>query len=146
MDMSSSIPASPELSFFSVHDLGAFPEVWARASALQPGYAMQWAAEMDALLAHGQPFVSIMGSDLPEEDHADRKARALWLKQNKEGLRAHCLAVIGIEPQAAKRMAMQAQAALMGKAFGVRMLMVASEDEARARAQELLGATTRKGL
>ncbi|WP_042338261.1 hypothetical protein [Paraburkholderia ferrariae] len=123
---------------FIVHDLHAFPLVWSRCRAIVPGYAAQWAHEMDALLARAEPFVIVFEEGQPEETHDDRKTRGLWLKQNKALLGTVCRAVIAIEPDAEKRTALQAQSALASRAFSVAMEVAASSEAALERAREIL--------
>lgn len=123
---------------FIVHDLHAFPLVWSRSRAIEPGYAPQWAREMDALLEKAQPFVIVFEEGQPEESHEDRKTRGLWLKRNKALLGTICRAVIAIEPDAVRRIALKAQSALASRAFSVAMEVVASREDAEALARELL--------
>jgi hypothetical protein len=123
---------------FIVHDLHAFPLIWSRRRAIEPGYASQWAREMDALLAKAQPFVIVFEEGQPEESHEDRKTRGLWLKRNKALLGTVCRAVIAIEPDALRRTALKAQSALASRAFSVAMEVVASREDAQARAHQLL--------
>jgi hypothetical protein len=123
---------------FIVHDLHAFPLVWSRRLAIEPGYASQWAREMDALLEQAQPFVIAFEEGQPEESHEDRKTRGLWLKRNKALLGTVCRAVIAIEPDAVRRTALKAQSALASRAFSVAMEVVASREDAQALARKLL--------
>jgi len=127
-----------ELGNFIVHDIAGFPLVWSRRDAVRPGYAPQWEREMDALLRRAAPFVIVMQDRQAEEEHADRKLRALWLKRNKDLLGVFCKAVIAIEPDAMKRVALNAQTALAVKAFGVPMSVAPSEEAARSMAAERL--------
>ncbi|AOY90983.1 hypothetical protein BKK79_03510 [Cupriavidus sp. USMAA2-4] len=123
---------------FTVHDIAAFPLVWTRREAVRPGYAAQWEREMDELLRQQFPFVILMPERQAEEEHADRKVRALWLKRNKEALARLCKAVIAVEPDALKRVALNAQAALAVKAFGVPMAIAPSAQAAQELARERL--------
>lgn len=93
---------------------------------------------MDALLAISMPFVIIMEGDEHAEEHKDRKARGIWLKKNKAALATVCKAVIGIEASAIKRGAMQLQMSLATKAFGIKMEIVASREEALHLAERIL--------
>lgn len=126
---------------FAFHDVSLWPIVRQSARSVQPGYAAQWAREMDAILAISMPFVVIMEGDQPAEDHEDRKARGIWLKRNKAALAAICRAVIGIEASAIKRAAMQVQMSLATKAFGTRMEIVASQEDALQLAERILAGT-----
>ncbi|CAM4126107.1 hypothetical protein [Kerstersia similis] len=123
---------------FTIHDVQAFPYVVFRSEAATPGYALQWQAEMDALVACGLPFVVVHEQIQYEEDHEDRKIRALWLKHNKEALGRVCRALISVEPDEQQRENVRAFAATAQKAFGIRQEVVATPDEARAVARSLI--------
>ncbi|UHC17022.1 hypothetical protein LRS73_03660 [Methylobacterium currus] len=123
---------------FTIHDMSCFPLVRARPEAVRPGYAAAWIAEMDALLAQGQDFVLLFTERRPEERHEDRKRRGLWLKHNKDALARSCLSLIVVEPDAVARVALAAQAALTAKAFGTRMDVVATHEDAGSLANRLL--------
>jgi hypothetical protein len=123
---------------FDIHDVSLWPIVRQSAGSVQPGYSKQWEREMDALLAIAMPFVVIMEGDEHAEEHDDRKVRGIWLKKNKAALAAICKAVIGIEASAIKRAAMQVQMSLATKAFGMRMEIVASRNEALELAERIL--------
>ncbi|WP_349959652.1 hypothetical protein [Rhizobium sp. ZPR3] len=119
---------------FAFHDVSLWPIVRQSAASVQPGYSKQWEREMDALLDLSMPFVVIMEGD----EHEDRKARGIWLKKNKTALATVCRAVIGIEASIIKRTAMQLQMSLATKAFGMRMEIVASREEALQLAERIL--------
>ncbi|TXI11329.1 MAG: hypothetical protein E6Q76_02600 [Rhizobium sp.] len=123
---------------FTLHDVSLWPIVLQSAGSVQPGYAAQWEREMDALLAISMPFVVIMEGGEAAEDHGDRKVRGIWLKKNKTALAAICKAVIGIEANAIKRAAIQVQMAIATKAFGTRMELVASREDALRLAERIL--------
>lgn len=123
---------------FTIHDVSCFPLVRARPDAVRPGYATAWIAEMDALLAHGEGFVLLFTEGRPEETHEDRKRRGLWLKHHKDALARTCRSLIVVEPDAGARVALAAQAALTSKAFGTRMDVVATRDDANGLATRLL--------
>lgn len=122
---------------FTFHDVSLWPIVRQSPRSVQPGYSKQWEREMDAMLAISTPFVVIMDGDQAEE-HADRKARGIWLKKNKTALAAICRAVIGIEANPIKRAAMQVQMALATTAFGTRMDLVATHEDALRLAERIL--------
>ncbi len=123
---------------FTIHDVSSFPLVRARPEAVRPGYAAAWIAEMDALLAQGQDFVLLFTDGRPEETHEDRKCRGLWLKRHKDALARTCRSLIVVEPDAGARVALAAQAVLTSKAFGTRMDVVATCDDADNLANRLL--------
>jgi hypothetical protein len=123
---------------FVLHDMSDFPIVRSRNDAIVPGYAQQWAREMDALLAADVPFVIVFGEGMADEQQEDRKVRAVWLKKNRSRLATLCRAVVAIEPDTVKCMALKAQAVIATKAFGVPMDIVPSRAEAEVRARGLL--------
>ncbi|MBB3285566.1 MULTISPECIES: hypothetical protein [unclassified Rhizobium] len=127
-----------DVSTFTFHDVSLWPIVRQSAGSVRSGYAAQWEREMDAMLAISMPFVVIMDGDQAAEDHEDRKVRGIWLKKNKTALAAICRAVIGIEANPTKRVAIQVQMALATKAFGTRMELVASQEEALRLAKRIL--------
>lgn len=123
---------------FTLHDVSQFPFVCFDAASAHPGYAAQWAAELEALFERGAPFV-IIAEGTVEDTPADRVARSRFLKSHREPLRRLCRAIIGIEPDGARRLARNAQALLLGKAFGLEMRFVATLEEALRIARERLG-------
>lgn len=126
----------PDPNDFALHDVHGFPLVWARP---QDGADPDcWGREMDALIAQGTPFVALHAGDAHDENHAERKARALWFKRNKAALARVCRAVIAVQENALKRAALQVQALPMSQAFGIRMAVVASRAEAENLAWDIL--------
>ncbi|WP_269632949.1 hypothetical protein [Pelomonas sp. BJYL3] len=123
-----------------VFEMDGFPVVTFRNDAIRPGYAARWAREMEALVARAQAFVLLFLPERPEETLEDRKQRALWLKSNKDALSEHCRALITVEPDPQERAAAAKEAQAMQKAFGLLLVSVASESEARDLAQSLLAA------
>lgn len=123
---------------FVIHDISAFPIVRQRAGAVRPGYAARWEREMDTLVQAATPFVVILQQGYAEEDQADRQSRALWLRRNREPLAAICKVVIGIEHNSLKRAAFKAQALLAAEAFGTKVDIAASDEEAMAMARAIL--------
>lgn len=123
-----------------VFEMDGFPVVTFRNDAIRPGYAARWAREMEALVARAQAFVLLFLPERPEETLEDRKQRALWLNSNKDALSEHCRALITVEPDPQERAAAAKEAQAMQKAFGLLLVSVASESEARDLAQSLLAA------
>ena len=123
---------------FIFHDVSRFPLVLAHGDT-SPGYATQWEREMEGLVAHGEAFVLIQPAVRAEEAHEDRKRRGLWLKHNKQALRACCKAVIGVEPDDGRRAALTAASALAERAFGIPMRMAATLPQACADGSALVG-------
>ena len=128
-----------EAKSFVLHDVSAFPVVRFDTSRATPGYATQWIAELEALLARGEPFVLVADGGV-RDDGADRKARMLFLKARRADLARVCRAIVGVEPNALVRAARSAQAVVLAKAFGLEMVFAASEAEALAVARSRLGA------
>ncbi|MGY2051201.1 hypothetical protein [Methylobacterium sp. JK268] len=119
-----------DASSFAIHDVADFPLVRWRPEQVAPGYAAAWEREMEALVAHGAPFVILFAGGRAAEPHEDRVRRGLWLKRHKEALARHCRALITVEPDPEARLAFDAQAALTRRAFGIPMESAASADEA----------------
>lgn len=127
-----------DLADFTLHDTTDFPIVRLRGRGLPEGYAAQWAAEMDALLAHGEPFVLLFLDTVENEAHEDQKRRTVWLKQNKKALAATCRGIVSIEPDRATRLVNRAQGAALALAFGLKLKIVADAAAADTLAHRLL--------
>ena len=119
-------------------DRSQFPLVFLRDTS---GSEANTEAEFSALLAEGRTFVLISQRD----DHDDvndsqdaRKSRALFLKRNKQRLRALCAAAIVIEGAEATPMPLRLAAQGFGKAFGVPFHFVRDETEATALGKDVL--------
>lgn len=96
--------------------------------------------DFSALLERGQPFVFFSDGDMSQEERSpeDRKKVVLWMKARRAELKRLVRALVHAEPDAQKRDEAQAFAQMFGKAWGYPMLLVASEQEARQRALDLL--------
>lgn len=127
-----------DLTGYRLHDTTDFPVVRLSGRGLPAGYGPQWAAEMDALVARGTPFVLVFLDTVENEAHDDRKRRTVWLKKNRKALAATCRGMVSIEPNAATRMAKRAQGAALAVALGVRLKLAADRAEAEALARRLL--------
>lgn len=123
-----------------VFEMKDFPVVTFRNAAIEPGYAARWAREMEAIVSRVEPFVILFMPDRPEEMDEDRKVRALWLKSHKVALSASCRGLITVEPDAQVRATAAGEAEAMRKAFGLVLMSVATETEARDLARHLLAA------
>lgn len=123
---------------FKFYDVSRFPLVEIEGSRLPPGYAPQWIAEMEALVARGEPFVFVLLDSVEDPTHADQKAQTQWFKRNKKALAAVCRGVVGVEPDRAKRLLKRAQALAISAAFGLRFSIAPDRDEAERRARRLL--------
>lgn len=123
---------------FEFYDVSRFPIVAIEGSRLPPGYAPQWIAEMEALVARGEPFVFVLLDSVEEPMHADQKAQTQWFKRNKKALAAVCRGVVGVEPDRAKRLLKRAQALAISAAFGLRFSIAPDRAEAERRARQLM--------
>ncbi|WP_139311757.1 GntR family transcriptional regulator [Xaviernesmea oryzae] len=121
-----------------MHDLAAYPLVHFVGDTTVAGYATRWCEEMDQLLAGSQPFVLIYPPGERDEAHQDRVIRGGWLKRNKARLADICLALIVIEPDAARRADLEAMFPNLVKAFGTPQAARGSASEAEALARHLL--------
>ena len=123
---------------FEFYDVSRFPIVTIEGSRLPSGYAPQWIAEMETLVARGEPFVFILLDSVEEPTHADQKAQTRWFKQNKKALAAVCRGVVGVEPDRARRLLKRAQALAVSAAFGLRFSIAPDRAEAERRARQLM--------
>ena len=119
-----------------------FPLVWMSFSQ-EPGYDQEKdLAEFEANLQRGEPFV-LLSDTPPSEEHEhspeDRKRTALWMKKHKAQLRSLVLAMVMVEPSAAKRLGFKAFATVFGKFWGYPLLLAASREQAIEMAEGLLG-------
>ena len=83
-------------------------------------------------------FVLVYPQRDREEAHSDRVARGQWLKRNKAALAARCLALIVVEPDAARRAGMEAMFPNLVKAFGTPQATRATAAEAESLARFLV--------
>ena len=127
---------------FKLYDISDFPVVRIQGSLLPSGYAPQWIAEMDALLAQGKPFVFVFLDSAENPAHDDQKAQTKWLKANRKQLKQVCRGFVSIEPDRAKRILKRAQALAITAAFGLRFSIVPDRTEAEAHARRLLAGET----
>ncbi|USX17667.1 hypothetical protein NHH82_17450 [Oxalobacteraceae bacterium OTU3REALA1] len=119
----------------------SFPLVWMNLTQ-EPGHDHQNDFdEFEANLQRGQPFV-LLTDTVPAEDHEhspeEKKRTALWMKKHKDALRKLVLAMILIEPNAAKRLGFKAFAVVFAKFWGYPLLLAASREQAVEMAGELL--------
>lgn len=123
---------------FKFYDVSRFPLVAIEGSRLPPGYAPQWIAEMEALVARGEPFVFVLLDSVEDPTHDDQKAQTRWFKQNKKALAAVCRGVVGVEPDRARRLLKRAQALAVSAAFGLRFSIAPDRMAAERRARQLM--------
>jgi hypothetical protein len=122
-------------------DSSNFPLVWMHYdSGPEHDHDKDFAA-FEASLARGAPFV-ILTDSAPSEEHdhsqEEKKRTSLWMKKHKMALRALVLAMIVIEPSAAKRMAFKAFGVAFAKFWGYPLRLAATREEALEIAAELL--------
>lgn len=96
--------------------------------------------DFSALLERGQAFVFFSDGDMSQEERSpeERKQVVLWMKARRPALQRLVRALVHAEPDARKREQARDFAQMFGKAWGYPMLLVASEEEARQRALDLL--------
>ena len=95
----------------------------------------------EANLNRGEPFVLLTDSaptEGHEHSHEEKKRTSLWMKKHKAELRTLVLAMIVIEPSAAKRLAFKPFGAAFAKFWGYPMRLAASRNEGLEIAGELL--------
>jgi hypothetical protein len=119
-----------QVEHFKLHDVSRFPVVKLSGRGLPPGYGPTWASEMEMLLAQDVPFVLIFLDSAENETHDDQKLRTKWLKANKGRLAEMCRGIFSIEPNKAVRLLKRAQGAVVAAAFGLRLRVVASLEDA----------------
>ncbi len=98
-------------------------------------------AALEASFKRGEPFV-ILTDNAPTEDHEhspeEKKRTALWMKKHKAELRTLVLAMIVIEPSAAKRLAFKSFGVAFAKFWGYPLKLASSREEAMEIAGTLL--------
>lgn len=104
---------------FKVFDIQHFPIITVHNDAIRAGYAMQWAREMDLLVAHGRAFVMLYVEPPGNETHEDFRQRGQWLKQNKEALARVCTMLITVEPDDDRREEARVRGRGATRAFGI---------------------------
>ena len=127
---------------FEFYDVSHFPIVEIQGSRLPAGYAVQWMAEMDALIARGEPFALVLLDGVENPTHEDQKAQTKWFKKNKKPLAEVCRGAVSVEPDRTKRLLKRAQALAITAAFGLRFSVAPDRDEAIRRARRLLADET----
>ena len=118
-----------------------FPLVWMNYDQ-EPGHDQDEDFEaLEASFERGTPFV-ILTDNAPTEEHAhsqeEKKRTVLWMKKHKTELRTFVLAMIVIEPNAAKRLAMKPFGVAFAKFWGYPMRLTSSREEAMEIAKKLL--------
>ena len=125
-----------------------FPFVWLRYSGSTHTDPARLIAELDALLARRERFVLLTddapsGDDRGDTDHEMRKQLAKWSKANRAQSREWIPALIAIEPDAARRVALDAFSGAFETVWGYPLNAAATRDDALALAQRLLAEPAR---
>ena len=98
----------------------------------------------ESLLAREQSFLLLHEKAVDENNyehsHEERKQALIWMKKNRQALRAYVKGMIQVEPSAAQRLALKPFAVMFGKAWGYPLLVVESTDRALALARDVLDA------
>lgn len=116
-----------------------FPIVRIRYDLAHPDGLTASLVAFEAQLARARPFVLIgSGANQREQDHAERRELALWMKRHRAALHRFVLALVYVEPDPIERVAAHAGAGPYEKFWGYRMLVAASEDAAHDLATRLL--------
>ncbi|MBN3841655.1 MULTISPECIES: ATP--cob(I)alamin adenosyltransferase [Burkholderia] len=120
-----------------------FPFVWLRYSGSTHTDPARLIAELDALLARREPFVLLTddapsGDDRGADDHELRKQLAKWSKANRAQSREWIPAMIAIEPDASRRVALNAFSGAFEKVWGYPLSATENRDDALALARRLL--------
>ena len=122
-------------------DTTNFPHVWMSYEEAPDHDHEEDFAALEASFKRGAPFV-ILTDNAPSEghdhSHEDKKRTTLWLKKHKTELRTLVLAMIVIEPSAAKRMAFKPFGIAFSKVWGFPMKLSSSREEAMEVAATLL--------
>lgn len=118
-------------------DTTDFPEVWMDFTHGTGQTIDEVLVVYTDLLARGEPFVFLgeggdVEGDKDAHDVADRKKISLWMKRNKTAINALVRAMIYIEPNTSKRIAVRSFALVYEKFWGYPMFVAASRDEASA--------------
>ncbi|MDQ7246183.1 hypothetical protein [Dongia sedimenti] len=118
-----------------------FPLVWVTFEQAPDHDGDKDFQAFEANLKRGEPFVLLTDS-APDEEHEhsaeEKKRNALWMKKHKAELRNLVLAMIVIEPSAAKRLAFKAFGVAFAKFWGYPMRLASSREEAMEIAGKLL--------
>lgn len=122
-------------------DSSNFPFVW-MSLAHEPGHDFRKGfEEFDANLKRGEVFV-LLTDHAPAGDHEhsqeEKKYTSLWMKTHKSELRRLVLAMIVIEPSAAKRVAFKAFGAVFEKFWGYPLILASSREKAVEIADKLV--------
>ena len=124
-------------------DIQDFPLVRMDYSGVGNQTIEQTLQVLEQCLQRKQAFVFLAGgADFdkdPNENVADRRAVAVWMKQHKAELRDYAKAMYYVEASTVKRLAAKAFSVIYDKFWGHPMIVTESRDDAVCQAYELLG-------
>ena len=124
-------------------DIQDFPLVRMDYSGVGNQTIEQTLQVLEQCLQRKQAFVFLAGgADFdkdPNENVADRRAVAVWMKQHKAELHDYAKAMYYVEASAVKRLAAKAFSVIYGKFWGHPMIVTENHDDAVREAYELLG-------
>ncbi|MGK6317569.1 hypothetical protein [Neorhizobium sp. DT-125] len=129
-------------------DSSNFPFVWMSLPDDSEKNFRQGFEEFEANLKRGEVFV-LLANSAPAEDREhsqeEKKYTSLWMKKHKAELRKLVLAMIVIEPSAAKRVAFKAFGMVFAKFWGYPLMLASSREEALETAEKLLSRSRKWG-
>ncbi|MEM5516331.1 hypothetical protein WNY37_05175 [Henriciella sp. AS95] len=118
-----------------------FPFVWMSYDEAPGHHHDEDFKAFEASLERGEPFV-ILTDNAPTEEHhhsqEEKKRTVLWMKKHKAELRCLVMAMIVIEPNTAKRLAVKPFGVAFSKFWGYPMKLASSRKEAMEIAGKLL--------
>lgn len=119
-----------------------FPFVWISLSHDSGHDPQKDFEEFEANLKRGEPFVLLSESthagEHDEYKPEERKRLSLWMKKNKNDLRKLVMAMIVVEPNAAKRLGFKAFSVVFTKFWGYPLMLASTREEATDIAKGLL--------
>ena len=123
---------------FIIHDIENFPFVEFKQDQAVPGYSPQWQLEMQEFLEMSSPFVIVYDQLSMQETPEDFKQRGLWLKNHTDELNQLCKAIICIEPDQEKRVAIRKMTEMAVKALDIPYEIVNTREDAERSVDELI--------
>lgn len=95
-------------------------------------------AELERLIAAGEAFVVVTNASDGEESPEEKKAQALWFKQNLAPLMAVCRAFVVFEPNPDKRSLLKQKAIKGAEAFPISIEIEPTLEDAIKRASSIM--------
>jgi len=122
----------------SIIDIDSFPIACLEGARLAPGDGPRIIADLEALLAHGEPFVLVLDGSAPTRQPEEDKQRMLWLKEHRQRFAATCKGVISVAADAQRFALVQKQTEGLGAALGIHFFAVQGLPAAQSLARTLL--------